>query len=140
MTYTEILFLILIGFALLTTIGMIAYYKIYDVIYEKRLAESKRKNLPYYCLVQKVKEAGKDYCRMLNETKETKKAIDALLAEMPYLTTADKLKTERDIEYLRYQLKEQKEWLEFYDEKEKRLRKEAEALKDYLKELGEKIY
>ena len=140
MTYGEILFLILLGILFLTTIGSIVYYKIYDVIYEKRVAESKRKNLPYYCLVQKVKEAGKDYCRMLNKTKETKKAIDALLAEIPYLTTADRLRVERDIEYLRYQLKEQKEWLEFYDEEEKRLRKQAEALKDYLEELGEKIY
>ena len=140
MSFGDILFLSILGGLFLTTIGMILYYKIYDVIYEKRLAESKRKNLPYYCLVQKVKEAGKDYCRMLNETKETKKAIDALLAEMPYLTTADRLRVERDIEYLRYQLKEQKEWLDFYDEEEKRLRKEAEALKDYLEELGEKIY
>lgn len=140
MNYGEILFLMFFGILFLMIIGVIVYYKIYDVIYEKRLAESKRKNLPYYCLVQKVKEAGKDYCKMLNEIKETKKAIDALLAEMPYLTTADKLKTERDIEYLRYQLKEQKEWLEFYDEEEKQLRKQAEALKDYLEELGEKIY
>lgn len=140
MSFGDILFLSILGGLFLTAIGMILYYKIYDVVYEKRLAESKRKNLPYYCLVQKVKEAGKDYCRMLNETKETKKAIDALLAEMPYLTTADRLRVERDIEYLRYQLKEQKEWLDFYDEKEKRLRKQAEALKDYLEELGEKIY
>ena len=140
MTYGEILFLIFLGILFLTPIVVIVYYKIYDVIYKKQVEKSRKRNLPFYSFVDYAKEYDKKKWEFIQKGKEIKEQIDELIAELPYLTTEDRLTAERNLEYLRYELKENTEIVETYKLQSRLMWEQIESLRMDLIDQGEKIY
>lgn len=129
----------MLGFMIiLSMISLVALVSVIIVIwYEYQHRKFVKNHSDYIALQNEVIEKGNATWEWRNLINQKKKAIDEALAEMPYLTTREREKAEKQINELRIDLFLLKEDAKPYFEEHIMLREKLNAWYDELVKSGE---